>query len=437
MARNHTDITQLEEVDMREVAQRPCLNLEGIIEESCLEPINSDDYWLFKCRIEDYRNRRCPLCKGTAVHSHGDYGKPRLIHDVNVGKKRVDILLKVKRYLCDSCEKTFTNIPECILENRQMTDRLFELIQRDSFRHPFTEVAEEYGYSITTIATIFDDYGAKLEAKRGPVVAPRVLGIDEKHIVNNMRAVFVDGESGCLLEMCEDNKRDTILHTIENMVDYDTNIEIVTMDMACGYRSYIQECLPRATIVVDKFHVYQDFLTKVGTVKTKITERIKSRINAMPEGPEKEHLNAIMKMAQANNYLFKYGEEKIAEDSSRLSKMANICEAFPEFNHLRLIRTGFERIYASTDRASAEAVCDKWAKLIPPAGQKQITAWEEHFHVDAELFAELRPFRNTITRNWRNEIFNYFNVNCQFTNAVAGIFKIRCVFPQNFVFRRE
>lgn len=116
MARNHTDITQLEEVDMREVAQKPCLNLEGIIEESCLEPINSDDYWLFKCRIEDYRNRRCPLCKGTAVHSHGDYGKPRLIHDVNVGKKRVDILLKVKRYLCDSCEKTFTNIPECILE---------------------------------------------------------------------------------------------------------------------------------------------------------------------------------------------------------------------------------------------------------------------------------------------------------------------------------
>lgn len=419
MARNHTDITQLEEVDMREVAQKPCLNLEGIIEESCLEPINSDDYWLFKCRIEDYRNRRCPLCKGTAVHSHGDYGKPRLIHDINVGKKRVDILLKVKRYLCDSCEKTFTNIPECILENRQMTDRLFELIQRESFRHPFTDVAEEYGYSITTIATIFDDYGAKLEAKRGPVVAPRVLGIDEKHIVNNMRAVFVDGESGCLLEMCEDNKRDTILHTIENMVDYDTNIEIVTMDMACGYRSYIQECLPRATIVVDKFHVYQDFLTKVGTVKTKITERIKSRINAMPEGPEKEHLNAIMKMAQANNYLFKYGEEKIAEDSSRLSKMANICEAFPEFNHLRLIRTGFERIYASADRASAEAVCDKWAKLIPPAGQKQITAWEEHFHVDAELFAELRPFRNTITRNWRNEIFNYFNVNCQFTNAVA------------------
>ena len=64
MARNHTDITQLEEVDMREVAQKPCLNLEGIIEESCLEPINSDDYWLFKCRIEDYRNRRCPQSWG-------------------------------------------------------------------------------------------------------------------------------------------------------------------------------------------------------------------------------------------------------------------------------------------------------------------------------------------------------------------------------------
>lgn len=419
MSKDYDDATQLVEVDMNEVSPPPHLNLDGIIEDACYEPKDSDDYWCFKCHVDDYRNRRCPICNSTTVHAHGDYGKPRLIHDVSVGKKRVDILLTVKRYLCDSCGKSYTNPLDCILENRQMTKRLFELIQRESFLHPFTEVAEAYGYSVPTIASIFDDYGVELEAQRGPIVAPRVLGIDEKHIVNNMRAVFVDGESGCLLEMCADNKRDTILHTIENMVDYDTNIEIVTMDMACGYRSYIQECLPHATIVVDKFHVYQDFLTKVSMVKTKITERITSRINAMPEGPEKDRLTAIKKMAQSNNYLFKFGAEKMSEDPNRLSKMANICDAFPEFNHLRLIRTGFERIYASPDRASAEAICDKWAKLIPPAGYKQAAAWEEHYKVDADLFADLRAFSNTITRNWRNEIFNYFNVNCQFTNAVA------------------
>ena len=53
----------------------------------------------------------------------------------------------------------------------------------------------------------FTDHGfppeliAELEKKCGPIIASRVLGIDEKHIVHMMRVVFVDIESGTILEM--------------------------------------------------------------------------------------------------------------------------------------------------------------------------------------------------------------------------------------------
>lgn len=61
-------------------------------------------------------------------------------------------------------------------------------------------------YTSTTIANIFDEYAAELESKRAKVVAPRILGIDEKHIVHNMRGVFVDIETGTLLEMTVGNR---------------------------------------------------------------------------------------------------------------------------------------------------------------------------------------------------------------------------------------
>ena len=62
----------------------------------------------------------------------------------------------------------------------------------------------------------------------------------------------------------------TVIAAIESMVGCDTNIEVVTMDMPCGYRTYVQECLPNAAIVVDKFHVCQSVYEKIAKARSKI-----------------------------------------------------------------------------------------------------------------------------------------------------------------------
>ena len=112
-----------------------------------------------------------------------------------------------------------------------MTYRLYDQIRRDSFVRTFAEVATAYGFSEPTIATIFDEYASELEEQGRSIIAPRILGIDEKHIVHAMRGVFVDIESGVLLEIKKSNKKADILGAIEAMIDYDKNIQIVTMDI--------------------------------------------------------------------------------------------------------------------------------------------------------------------------------------------------------------
>ena len=94
-----------------------------------------------------------------------------------------------------------------------------------------------------------------MDAERN-IKAPRVLGIDETHLNKKMRGVFTDTENNKLLEITEDNLKRTVKHTIQNMEGYE-DIEVVTIDMWSGYRYACRELIPKATVVVDKFHVVQ------------------------------------------------------------------------------------------------------------------------------------------------------------------------------------
>ena len=404
---------------MRSVYPVPHLNLPDIIESECLEPEDGSDYRVFICYgKQPWYNRVCPYCGSINADDKGDTDDPRTIHDVNVGCTQIDIILHVDRAECKDCGKSYSRQFEGVVPGRQMTERLFNQIKRDSIRRPFKDVGDMFGYSDTTIGNIFDEYIAELEEKRGPIVAPYALGIDEKHIVHAMRAIFVSLDTGELLEMRPNNKREDIISTIESMVDYDKNIKIVTMDMSNGYRSYIEECLPYAKIIVDKYHVYQDLYQKVTKCRTKILEEIGAQIGAEKDPAKKKHLSDVRDLANKYIYLFKFSIDKLEEKSFRVNAMAELCTTFPEFNHLRLLKEWFERIYDCFTRAEAEKIFDEWVNMVPPAGSKQAAVWEAKYGVKAELFADFRVFRNAM-KNWRKEVFNYFDDDCGYTNAAA------------------
>lgn len=399
----------------------PDVNLPDLETESAFYPKDGSRYMLLACRPKDKYRGPCPLCGciETEYKSNGYLSRPRLVHDVPVGVDSVDLQIKVPRYICRECDGIFTHPFESIVEGKQCTRRLVDKIRKDCFSRPFSDIAAETGYTIPTISNIFDEYIQELDDNRPPIVAPQVLGIDEKHIVHQMRAVFIDNETGRLLEMLPTNKTDAIISMIESMEGYDVNIRVVTMDMANGYKSAVQMCLPYAKIIVDKFHVYQDLTRKITKAKSGIMEEIGLQIKSEPDKQVADHLREVRDMIVRNSYLFKFGRKKLAEKPERIQVMADACQTFPALNHLRLIKEGFERIYEEAEnRQQAEALYAEWEKLIPPSGKRQIVSWEAEYGVRASLFAELVSFHHT-TQKWHEEIFSYFDENCAFTNAAA------------------
>ena len=384
------------------------------------------NYRVVQCQPRTMRAQVCPQCgRRKRFNIHGYADKDRVVHDVNVGLMQIDLVLRVPRYRCDVCpSKTFHHQFESVEANHQMTKRLREEIQREAFTLPFSEVAAKHRISEPKVASIFDEYVKKLQEEADVIVAPKVLGIDEKHIVHAARGILVDVQSGELLEMLPNNKRNSLTEAIQSMVDYDKRIKVVTMDMFPPYRSMVQEILPHVKIVVDKYHIFAALQQRVRPVKTRLSDMLARDIEYMEDQSEKKRLKRLLSTANKDSYLFKYGGKKLEdEEPERLLLMAELCKEFPVFNHLRMLKEMFEGIYDAQTRQEAEWRYAEWTKLVPPdgkgkAGQEKLNAWQTTYRVMPELYAEFRTLRNTM-ENWNTEIFNYFDEGCRYTNAAT------------------
>lgn len=379
----------------------PNLNLPELEEVKCIKPKDNDYELYFYVRPVSRRDQACPVCGSRNYYGDG-VSKDRLVSDISIGLKRVFLQTEVPRYKCQDCNRKFSHNFESIMPNAQFTVRLYEQIQRRAFLEPFKSIADEYGISIPTVSSIVQECGKKLDEAH-PLVAPRVLGIDEKHIEHKMRAVYVDIENGILLEMSPDNRGETVKKVIMSMDGWE-NIEVVTTDMAQGYRPVIEEVLPKAKLVVDKYHVVQQLSTAVKKTRTLLTELSHKEVNEMPAGEEKRLRDEVLRRAGKDSYLFKFNEGNVMGNPFRKSLMADLCFHFPNFNMLRLLKDGFMRVYACESREEAEEVYQEWEKILRKADEK--------------IFAEFHRFGRTV-KNWHNEIFQYFEPGFKYTNAAS------------------
>lgn len=172
--------------DLMPMSEVPDVNLPDLETEEAFCPKNNAPYMLLMCRPKSKYQGACPLCGciGTGFKSNGYLSKPRLVHDVPVGICSVDLQIRTPRYVCRDCGGIFTHPFESVIEGKQCTHRLADKIKMECLSRPFSEIAAETGYAIPTISSMFDEYIAELDAQRPPIVAPEVLGIDEKHIVH-------------------------------------------------------------------------------------------------------------------------------------------------------------------------------------------------------------------------------------------------------------
>ena len=305
--------------------------------------------------------------KKFTIHS----SKERQIFDIPIHGKPVVLILKHNRYKCPCCNKTFYQPFHAIERNDKVTLRLKHYIQQQSLRKPFLEVGYDCGLSHTSVRKYFKEEIARLDAERN-IKAPRVLGIDEAHLNKKMRGVFTDTENNKLLEITEDNLKRTVKHTIQNMEGYE-DIEVVTIDMWSGYRYACRELIPKATVVVDKFHVVQYANNALDKVRKELKHSLcKDRTRIL----------------RNDRWVLLKNKEDLSDKDIILRD--TWFEEFPELGIAYWLKETMRDIYIeSKDRYEAYQRFYEWECRIP------------------DDFKAFKDLQNTYNNN-KQEIFNYF-----------------------------
>ena len=195
----------------------------------------------------------CPECGGVEYYKHGK--SKRFVRDVNSFGKRVGIEIHTHRYKCRYCDTTFSQHYKSIDDRDKITIRLREQIEKESLKKPFANIAEEYSVSPTTVKRIFNAYIERLE-KDMTFLTPVILGIDEAHLNKSMRAVYTDIIGRKVLDIQPSRKKCDVKAFLSKLPNKN-NIEVVTIDMWRYYKEAVYEELPKAKVIVERFHVIQ------------------------------------------------------------------------------------------------------------------------------------------------------------------------------------
>lgn len=412
----------MEEQDIEAV---PSLDIPSIIVEKYFTPRDHGKYMLFLANIrKSTRPSRCPFCGGISDLIFSGRTKPRVIHDVMRNNCRVDIIIQPARIQCNKCNQRFVALIDGIDEIHSMTTRLLDFLRVECFLQSHTVLAERSGVSVETVRNIMDEEIQKYEDNRkaNPLLAPRVLGIDEKHINHVMRGTLVDIEEGLLLDMLEDNKSHTMQEAIKRLRDWDSRIKVVTTDMNNSYLHWLPDLLPNATVVVDKFHVIQDIERRISITKSQLYEYRKNIIfNKITDPKEKLRQMGVFRILNDNKRLFNYSMESIVRDtkSNKSLKLATVIDEFPEFRLLRKLYYLIELMYTKETIEEAEAIWDEWVAMLPPSNEKKYKEWCDLYSVTPPLFGEFRSFVREGFQKHKPYILNYFKPGCRHTNAAT------------------
>lgn len=317
----------------------------------------------------------CPECGGVEYYKHGK--SKRFVRDLNSFGKRVGIEIHTHRYKCRYCDTTFSQHYESIDDRDKITIRLREQIEKESLKKPFANIAEEYSVSPTTVKRIFNAYIERLE-KDMTFLTPVILGIDEAHLNKSMRAVYTDIIGRKVLDIQPSRKKSDVKDFLSKLSNKE-NIEVVTIDMWRYYKEAVYEELPKAQVIVDRFHVIQ-----------LVNNALEGERKAFKGSLDKKRRSKLLK----DRFLLLRNKEDL--NARQIWDMQLMFLDFPQLKLAYELKEQFRDIYKHDNREDALKAYEDWKKAVPK---------------------DMKYYQDVIKTvdNWQYEIFNYFT--CRITNA--------------------
>ena len=332
------------------------------------------------------RPDRCPHCQSDNLVGFGR--REQMVKDLPMHGKRVGLYVETKRFQCRSCDKTFYESLPDVDEKRMMTSRLTAWVGKQAIKRTFASIAEDVGINEGTVRSVFRDYINELE-RTVRFDTPKWMGIDEIHLIKP-RGVITNIENNTVVELLVNRNKETIIKYLSKL-DGKQHIQYVTMDMWRPYKDAVEDVLPQAKIMIDKFHVVK--------MANEALERVRKSFRDSLTPKQRRGL-------MHDRFVLLKRESDL--DEKEKSRLLIWLDTYPELGLAYRLKEDFFKIYDAGTRHNALTRFANWENSITPDVR--------------DAFADLiRAWRN-----WQPYILNYFDhpVTNAYTESLNSLIRV-------------
>lgn len=347
---------------------------------------------------------RCSRCKSDLVSKRSKYVKD--FADCRALERPAILRIVGSRVDChnrkvphDKGQNNVNPYIEDLPPGSQMTPRLKVAIANEDFFHQtFKAIGEKYGVTANKVKGIFLEKAQAFDADLKKYPECTMIGIDEIHIGdinsgsrNRMCATIVDlsNEKSKLLDVLPKNTKNTVIEAL-NLFPSPEKIKWVTMDMNSGYRAAVEECLPNAKIIIDRFHVekylydavnealkrttafYSDNIEELSDKADRIEQR--ERFSNRPYSvfwfrkKKSTYDNAIQLLKDVANGTKEATPQQIDDATKarwQFQKLMTLLKAYPKYRKTYSVCNAFSAMFDANTREEAFQAFNDAKALLP------------------------------------------------------------------------
>ncbi|MCA1703103.1 MAG: ISL3 family transposase [Actinobacteria bacterium] len=350
---------------------------------------------VLEVEVRSVRRPACHHCGSVDVIGHGR--NERRIRDRACVYPTV-LRWSQRRFRCRDCRRTCRERHPELAGQRSITNRFrYRLFER-AIEQPFVHVASSEEVSCYRVFEAFEAHA--LEALVEPIEhPPRVVSIDESAFRKRHRyhTVFSDPERGVVFDLADGRNKGSALQGFLRMNDQlRAGIETVVMDCHWPYRRAVEELLPQARVVADKFHVIKAVDRAADKVRVKHGRR--RTVVGRDGGFSRQHNPRFIPAVWRNRWTFLKRVHKLTVTERAVLDALFVLS--PQMGVAWLMKEAFAAIYEAPDRTEAERRLDVWIHNLDAAGLEELSG----------LWSKSLGW-------WREQILNYFDDRV--TNAFA------------------
>jgi len=240
------------------------------------EPIIQGDTFIYDVE-QDVKERQCPYCNSRHLRITGYYYTETRCNDSEYFKD----LLRIKRVRlrCLKCNKTHSPQIRGIDSKKKITRQVEQCIYNDFATNlTFAEIAKKYDYTKARIIQLFDDKYPFVP--RRPM--PKVLCIDEIRFSEDCDqkycCVLYDFEKKEIVDIIRNRQMPYLREYFDKISAKEReNTQYFISDMYDGYGTVCSKYFPKATHIIDMFHIVTQLTRAVNTLRVNTMNGIENK----------------------------------------------------------------------------------------------------------------------------------------------------------------